>query len=160
LQRRDRRGIVAELELVERGLVDLVLRGRGPRLGGGRRDRRLLARLLQAPQARVQVDMQVLLPLLDGLELVQDHFDVPARARELPAQRLDLAGEVEDHAALHRGGLDRGEALLACLQLLLHVLDAAAHLRVGEQLRGGRARPGERRRRREPAHGAHQYSPW
>jgi hypothetical protein len=97
-------------------------------------------------------------------QLVQDHLDLPARARELRAQRLDLAGEVEDHAALHRRGLEVGnprlDALVTLLQFPAQVLDAAAHLRVGEQLRGAGARPSERRRRYEPARRAHQYSPW
>ena len=121
------------------------------------------ARLLEAPQARVDVHVEVLLALLGGLQLVQDHLGLPARARELRAQRLDLAGEVEDHAPLDGGRLDRRQArvdaLVARLQLPLQVVHAPAQFRVGEQLRLRGTRPGERRDRDEPRR-AHQYSPW
>ena len=183
LHRRDRERIVAELELVERGLVGahlarlLRLGGRGtllPRLRSGRGGRSgggrlLLASLLELADARVDVEVQVLLPLVRDLDLVRRHLELAAHLRDVGAQRFDLAREVEHRGAVGRPG-DRGLDLRHALldqpvlleQLLAQGLHAAARFVVVEQAlreagRGGKK--GEQRREHRPRESAHQYSP-
>src|SRR5436853_498494 len=173
LHRRDRHRVVAELELVERRLVGLRLaRGSPFDLAGGRwrlvgARSLLLARLLELPQARVDVDVQVFLPPVGGLDLVGEDLDLPADARDFGAQPLQLPGEIEQRAALAGRGLELAKAiferLLARLDLLAQQLDAATRFVIVEKPLRER-RPGERAAEREGGSlaypwPAHQYSP-
>src|SRR6266404_4288143 len=174
LHRRDRHGVVAELELVERRLVGLRLAWGGPfDLAGGRRrlvgarSSLLLARLLELPQARVDVDVYVFLPPVGGLDLIGEDLDLPAHAGDFGAQPVQLPGEIEQRAALAGCGLELGKAiferLLARFDLLAQQLDATTRFVIVEEpLR--KRRPGERAAERESSslacpYPAHQYSP-
>src|SRR5688572_27576982 len=181
LHRRDRERVIAELELVESGLVGAQLAGRLCRLGRGATGRgrrlrgggsgrrgRLLLRLLEPAQASVDVQVEVLLPLVRDLDLVGGHLELAAHAGDLAAQPVDLAGQLEDRAFL--GGradrrLDLRQALLhqplAVADLLAQRLDASARLVVVEQALRESRRRGEADQAGDDGAGggAHQNSP-
>ncbi len=107
---------------------------------------------LEALQARIEVEVEVALPLLDLLVLVRQHLDAAAQARDLCVQALDLAKQVDDAQAAH-ALLEAGNAL-GCLArgLLLRgarVLDALARLVVVEEPGVGGAGGECHRRHRE-----------
>src|SRR6267378_1786781 len=124
-------------------------------------------RLLELSQARVDVDVQVLLAPVGGLDLVGEDLDLPAHAGDFGAQPLQLPGEIEQRAALAGRGLELAktlfERLLARLDLLAQQLDAATRFVVVEKplrKRGPGERAAERESSRLPCHcPAHQYSP-
>src|SRR5258705_10313550 len=140
--------VVAELELVERQLVGLLLGGRAA-LALAQLVLQLRLRLLELSQAVVQVDVEVLLAPLERLGLVREHLDRPAQLCDVLLQRFDQLCEV-DQAVLARRiqrpkpRVDRGETLLdgllARLDLVPQLEDLLARLVVVEQGRVGRAR--------------------
>ena len=113
LEAGDGAGVVAALELVERAVVGTLLAG-----GRGRPAARPAAavggtagaiaaasagaaglaasaaaaagRRLQLAHARIEVDVEILLPLLRLAELVGQHLDLAAQLREVAAHALDL----------------------------------------------------------------------
>src|SRR5258707_5932979 len=140
--------VVAELELVERQLVGLLLRGRAA-LALAQLVLQLRLRLLEPSQAVVQVDVEVLLAPLERLGLVRQHLDRPGQLCNVLLQRCDQLCEV-DQAVLARRiqrpkpRVDRGktllDGLLARLDLVPQLEDLLARLVVVEQGRVGRAR--------------------
>ena len=173
LHRRDRERVVAELELVERRLVGLGLaaaRARPRRRPAGFSGARApaLARLLELAQARVDVEVELLLARFGGLGLVGEHLELAAhRARSSPRSVSIWRGELEQRAAVGRA-LRRAASAFARrssvalrfgLELLAQELDAPARLVVVEQLgerAGSAAAAGEQDEEREAPH---QYSP-
>src|SRR5258706_6686046 len=140
--------VVAELELVERQLVRLLLGG-GAALALAHLVLQLRLVLLELSQAVVQVDVEVLLPPLQGLGLVREHLDHPAQLCHVLLQRFDQLGEVNDAVLARRiqrpkPRVRRGETLLdgllARLDLVPQLEDLLARLVVVEQGRVGRAR--------------------
>ncbi len=117
----DRAHIVGSLELIERGVVRALLRGRiadgtlrwrshtgrrrsvscsrriGWRRFGGRRG------CLELAQSRIEIDVQIALALLRLFELVGDHFHLSPQTRDIGLDLLDLIEEVDQPAALELG---------------------------------------------------------
>src|SRR6266852_3057877 len=146
LEARDGELLVAELELVERQLVGLLLGGRAA-LALAQLVLQLRLRLLELSQAVVQVDVEVLLAPLERLGLVREHLDRPAQLCDVLLERFDQLGEVDDAVLARRiqcpePRVDRREALLdrllARLDLVPQLEDLLARLVVVEQRRVGR----------------------
>src|SRR5258706_12561900 len=140
--------VVAELELVERQLVGLLLGGRAA-LALGELVLQLRLRLLELSQAVVQVDVEVLLAPLERLGLVRQHLDRPAQLCDVLLERLDQLGEIDDAVLARRiqrpkPRVDRRQTLLdgllARLDLVPQLEDLLARLVVVEQGRVCRAR--------------------
>src|SRR5258706_1261981 len=140
--------VVAELELVERQLVGLLLCGR-PAIALGELVLQLRLRLLELPQAVVQGDVEVLLAALERLGLVREHLDRPAQLCDVLLERFDQLREIDDAVLARRiqrpkPRVDRREALLdgllARLDLVPQLEDLLARLVVVEQGRVCRAR--------------------
>src|SRR5258706_7199406 len=140
--------VVAELELVERQLVGLLLGGRAA-FALAQLVLQLRLRLLELSQAVVQVDVEVLLAALERLGLVREHLDRPAQLCDVLLERFDQLREIDDAVLARRiqrpkPRVDRREALLdgllARLDLVPQLEDLLARLVVVEQGRVGRAR--------------------
>ena len=187
-ERRDGARIVGALELLERRVVRALLGGgvgdrsrgsrhrRGNRARGGRRRHRAglrrpagrgrrrrygsrrRVRRLEPAHARVEVDVEVALPLLRLGELVRQHLDLAAHPRDVRLELLDRAEHLDQPLRLQLL-LERRDAVL---ELLLHLRQA--HVRLGDALsrllvveqRRVRDAAGERERQRRREPGAPQ----
>src|SRR2546422_5568119 len=155
----DRELVVAELELVERRLVRLLLRGCAA-LALAQFVLQLRLRLLESSQAVVQVDVEVFLPPFEGFRLVREHFDLPAQLGDVLLERIDQLGEIDGAVLpggvhLRKARVDRRKAfldrLLAALDLVPQLDDLPARLVVVEQGRVGEKGHEKRPEKNPPA---------
>ena len=93
--------VLAGLELIERGFVFLRFTRRIAGRFGLSRGGRVSpfgcgsGRCLELAQARVEVEVEILLTLLGRFQLVGQRFDLPAQAGDLFGLVLDLAGQIQ-----------------------------------------------------------------
>src|SRR5581483_1244649 len=127
--------------------------GRCRRSRAGRRG----ARGFELAHARIEIDVQIALPLLRLRKLVGHHFELTAQLRDFGLELLDLREEI-GQTLVAQLRLDRGQALVEHLadlvDTLVGLLDASARLVVIEER--VRRRCGERQQ--PAAHGRCQHA--
>jgi hypothetical protein len=125
------------------------LRGRRDAGVGRRLRRRGRATSLEPLESRVEVEVEVALALLHLLVLVGEDLELPAQARDLGIELVELAHQL-DHADVADAFLEACDARLVVLallaELLAQALDAPAGLVVVEEARsrGNRRREQQR----------------